>query len=47
MKLKPLVISLAVVGALAALGGGSYSLYMFGMQRGMGMSAPAGAATAG
>ena len=47
MKLKPLVISLVAVGALAALGGGSYSLYMFGMQRGMGMSAPAGAAPAG
>ena len=41
MKLKPLVISLVVVGALSA---GSYGMYMFGMQRGMGMNAPAAAA---
>ena len=42
MKLKPLVISLVVVGAVGA---GSYGLYMFGMQRGMGMNAPAAAAS--
>ena len=41
MKLKPLVIGLVVIGVLGA---GSYGLYMFGMQRGMGMSAPAAAA---
>ena len=38
MKLKPLVIALVVVGALAAFGGGSYGLYRFGMQRGIGMA---------
>ena len=38
MKLKPLVIALVVI---SAVGAGSYGLYMFGMQRGMGMSAPA------
>ena len=41
MKLKPLVIGLVVIGVLGA---GSYGLYMFGMQRGMGMGAPAAAA---
>ena len=41
MKLKALVIALAVI---CALGAGSYGLYMFGMQRGMGMNAPAAAA---
>ncbi len=40
MKLKPLVIAL---GVASALGAGSYGLYMLGMQRGMGMSAPAAA----
>ncbi|MEP6872725.1 MAG: efflux RND transporter periplasmic adaptor subunit, partial [Burkholderiales bacterium] len=39
MKLKPLAIALVVVGSLAALGGGSYGLYRFGMQRGMGINA--------
>ncbi len=41
MKLKPLVIALVVIGALGA---GGYGLYMFGMQRGMSMNAPATAA---
>jgi Cu(I)/Ag(I) efflux system membrane fusion protein len=40
MKHKSLVIVLVIVGALAAVGGGSYGLYLFGMQRGMGMSVP-------
>ena len=38
MKLKPLVIALVATGVLGA---GSYGLYRLGMQRGMGMSAPA------
>ena len=42
MKLKPLVIALLVIGVLGA---GSYGLYMSGMQRGMGMNAPAAAAS--
>ena len=41
MKLKPLVIALVVIGVTGALGAGSYGLYMLGMQRGMGMNAPA------
>ena len=41
MKLKPLVIALVATGVLGA---GSYGLYRLGMQRGMGMSAPATAA---
>ena len=44
MKLKPLVIALAVVGTLCALGGGGYGLYRFGMQRGMAMNASSTAA---
>ncbi len=40
MKLKPLVIGVAIAGLLGAAG---YGLYIFGMQRGMGM---AGTATA-
>jgi len=44
MKLKPLVIALVVIGALVAVGGGSYGLYMAGMKHGMGMNAPAAAA---
>ena len=45
MKLKLVVIALVAIGALGAAG---YGLYMFGMQRGMGMSmsAPSSAATA-
>lgn len=44
MKRKPLVISLI---AVAMLGAAAYGLYMFGMQRGMGMAAaPAGAGAA-
>ena len=43
MKLKSLVIAGVVIGALGAVG---YGLYMFGMQRGMGMNAPATAAAA-
>ena len=39
MKRKRLVIGLAALGALLALGAGSWGLYMFGMQRGMGVSA--------
>jgi len=38
MKLKPLVIAVIVTGVLGA---GGYGLYMFGMQRGMGMGASA------
>ena len=41
MKLKPLVIAAVVIGAVGA---GGYGLYMFGMQRGMGMSTSATAA---
>ena len=41
MKLKPLVIALVAIGILGA---GGYGLYRFGMQRGMGMGAPATAA---
>ena len=44
MELKPLVITLVVIGVLGA---GSYGLYMSGMQRGMGMNAPATAAASG
>jgi Cu(I)/Ag(I) efflux system membrane fusion protein len=43
MKLKPLVIALAVIGVLGA---GSFGLYRLGMQRGIGMSAPAAAMAA-
>ena len=41
MKLKPFAITLVVI---AALGAGSYGLYMFGMHRGMGMNATSAAA---
>ena len=41
MKLNPFVVALAVIGAFGA---SSYGLYMLGMQRGMGMGAPAVAA---
>ena len=43
MKHKPLVIGVVVLGVSGALGAGSYGLYLLGMQRGMGMSAPAAA----
>ncbi len=43
MKSKTLVIALVAIGTLTALVAGSYGLYMFGMQRGMDMSAAAAA----
>jgi len=44
MKLKPLVIAGVVISALGAAGAAGYGLYLFGMQRGMGMNAPVAAA---
>ena len=41
MKFKPLVIAMTLVSVVGILGAGSYGLYMFGMQRGMDMSATA------
>ena len=47
MKPKPLVIGL-VIGAAGVLGVAGYGMYMFGMQRGMGMAgAGAGGTAAG
>src|SRR5205085_3571799 len=44
MKQKPLLIAIAVEAVFIA---GGYGMYVIGMQRGMGMSAPTAAASAG
>ncbi|HMC16688.1 MAG TPA: efflux RND transporter periplasmic adaptor subunit [Albitalea sp.] len=44
MKRKPLLIALALAAVFAA---GGYGMYLFGMNRGMGMSAASGAAPTG
>jgi Cu(I)/Ag(I) efflux system membrane fusion protein len=46
MKARPFVVTAITVVAIGALGAAGYALYAVGMQRGMGMAAPAAAGSA-